>query len=205
MTAAEKEQYGRELADFLEYARVINGAPQHLPPASHAVDKEQLLRDDAAAALPERDALMANAPGAAGDELPGAAPGREHGRDRRARREGPGSGAAYEVVIGIEVHAQLNTETKLFCSCPTRFGSEPNANTCPVCSGQPGALPVLNREAVTHGRHGGPGHALHHQPALALRAQELLLPGPAQGLPDIAVRGADLQRAVSSRSSLRAR
>ena len=52
------------------------------------------------------------------------------------------------MVIGIEVHAQLNTATKLFCSCPTRFGTDPNTNTCPVCSGQPGALPVLNREAA---------------------------------------------------------
>ncbi|HPN13433.1 MAG TPA: Asp-tRNA(Asn)/Glu-tRNA(Gln) amidotransferase subunit GatC, partial [Spirochaetota bacterium] len=62
VSAAEKEQYGRELADFLEYARVINGAPQHLPPASHAVEREQLLRNDSAAPFPEREALMANAP-----------------------------------------------------------------------------------------------------------------------------------------------
>ncbi|TFH40794.1 MAG: Asp-tRNA(Asn)/Glu-tRNA(Gln) amidotransferase subunit GatB [Chrysiogenales bacterium] len=54
----------------------------------------------------------------------------------------------YEPVIGIEVHAQLNTRSKLFCSCPAGFGGEPNSATCPVCSGQPGALPVLNREAV---------------------------------------------------------
>ncbi|OHD65858.1 MAG: glutaminyl-tRNA synthase (glutamine-hydrolyzing) subunit B, partial [Spirochaetes bacterium RBG_13_51_14] len=54
----------------------------------------------------------------------------------------------YEVVIGLEVHAQLNTASKLFCPCPTSFGSEPNSNTCPVCSGQPGVLPVLNRQAV---------------------------------------------------------
>ncbi|OHD69640.1 MAG: glutaminyl-tRNA synthase (glutamine-hydrolyzing) subunit B [Spirochaetes bacterium RBG_16_49_21] len=51
-------------------------------------------------------------------------------------------------MIGLEVHAQLNTKSKLFCSCPTLFGSDPNSNTCPVCTGQPGALPVLNTEAV---------------------------------------------------------
>src|SRR3989338_3699289 len=55
---------------------------------------------------------------------------------------------AYEPVIGLEVHAQLLTQSKLFCGCPTTFGSEPNANTCPVCLGLPGVLPVLNRRAV---------------------------------------------------------
>lgn len=54
----------------------------------------------------------------------------------------------YEAVIGLEVHTQLKTKTKLFCSCSTEFGNEPNSNVCPVCTGQPGALPVLNEKAV---------------------------------------------------------
>ncbi|HMI89781.1 MAG TPA: Asp-tRNA(Asn)/Glu-tRNA(Gln) amidotransferase GatCAB subunit B, partial [Polyangiales bacterium] len=55
---------------------------------------------------------------------------------------------SYEAVIGLEVHAQLLTESKLFCPCPTRFGAAPNSQVCPVCVGLPGTLPVLNQRAV---------------------------------------------------------
>ncbi len=54
----------------------------------------------------------------------------------------------YEAVIGLEVHAQVLTETKIFCRCSTKFGSEPNTQTCPVCIGMPGVLPVLNKKAL---------------------------------------------------------
>jgi aspartyl-tRNA(Asn)/glutamyl-tRNA(Gln) amidotransferase subunit B len=61
---------------------------------------------------------------------------------------GPELIAKYEPVIGLEVHVQLATATKIFCGCPTSFGAQPNSNVCPVCMGLPGALPVLNRAAV---------------------------------------------------------
>ena len=58
--------------------------------------------------------------------------------------------ARYETVIGVEVHAQLKTDSKIFCGCSTRFGEDPNENVCPVCSGMPGVLPVLNAKAVEY-------------------------------------------------------
>lgn len=54
----------------------------------------------------------------------------------------------FETVIGLEIHAELKSKTKIFCSCSTKFGAEPNTNTCPICTGIPGTLPVLNEEVV---------------------------------------------------------
>lgn len=71
----------------------------------------------------------------------------------------PSTGAEWELVIGLEVHCELATATKLFCSCPNQFGDEPNTNVCPVCLGLPGSLPVLNRMAVEYAMR--LGRALH--------------------------------------------
>ena len=56
--------------------------------------------------------------------------------------------ARYDPVMGLEIHIELNTATKMFCGCPTEFGAEPNTQVCPVCLGLPGSLPVVNAKAV---------------------------------------------------------
>ena len=94
----------------------------------------------------------------------------------------------WEVVIGLETHAQLQTQSKIFSGASTAFGAEPNAQACAVDIALPGVLPVLNREAVVCAIKFGLAVGADDRAALDLRPQELLLPGPAQGLPDQPVR-----------------
>ena len=63
----------------------------------------------------------------------------------------PAAERHYEPVIGLEIHVQLKTRTKMFCGCALSFGDEPNTHTCPICLGHPGVLPVINAEAVHYG------------------------------------------------------
>ncbi len=98
--------------------------------------------------------------------------------------------ARYEPVIGLEVHVQLATRTKIFCGCPTSFGAPPNTNVCPVCLGLPGACPVLSRQAVELAIEAALALNCRVNPRVHLRPQELFLSGPAQGLSDLAVRSA---------------
>ncbi len=146
----EKKQLETELDDFLEYARVIDSAPcDDLAPASHAVEKEAYLRDDLSESWGRLDELLGNSPGL--QETSYLVPpqkGRTGSTEEDENSTEAMESAEYEAVIGLEVHAQLKTKSKLFCKCSASFGNEPNFNTCPVCTGQPGVLPVLNREAV---------------------------------------------------------
>ncbi len=81
----------------------------------------------------------------------------------------------YETVIGLEVHSQLRTKSKIFCGCPNKFGAEANTQICPVCAGFPGVLPVMNREMVNMAIK--TGLAINGQiRKLSVFPEELLLP-----------------------------
>ena len=150
VTGEERERLRRELEEFLDYARILNEAPcADLVPSAHAVEKDPLLRDDVAEGWENMKDLLE-----CGPEIRETAYLVPPQKGRTGGEKDPATGgalresAAMEAVIGLEVHAQMRTGSKLFCSCSTEFGAGPNRNTCPVCSGHPGVLPVLNRQAV---------------------------------------------------------
>jgi hypothetical protein len=97
----------------------------------------------------------------------------------------------FDPVLGLEVHVELNTATKMFCGCPTTFGAEPNTQVCPICLGLPGALPVVNRKAVESAIRIGLALNCSIARVVPLRPEELLLSRYAEELPDLAVRRAD--------------
>jgi Asp-tRNAAsn/Glu-tRNAGln amidotransferase B subunit (PET112 homolog) len=99
----------------------------------------------------------------------------------------------YEVVIGVEVHAQLRTKSKLFCGCGTTFGLSANSQTCPVCLGLPGTLPVINQAAIEMAVRAGLALNCTIATNNVFCTEELLLSGSAQGLSDFTIRVADLR------------
>ena len=112
------------------------------------------------------------------------------GFDTRPTRDGTAVSVpdGYEAVIGLEIHVQLSTRTKMFCGCALSFGDEPNVHTCPVCLAHPGTLPVVNERAVALRAPDRAGPGLRDRAAVDLPSQELLLPRQPEGLPDQPVR-----------------
>lgn len=152
VTEEDKKNYQEEIAEFLEYAEVINKMEcDELLPSAHASAASCKVREgDLAQPWKELEELLSNAP--VRDKTAYLVPPQksEAGEEKgvEGRKKESADCAEYEAVIGLEVHAHLKTKSKLFCRCSTEFGKEPNENTCPVCTGQPGALPVINKEAV---------------------------------------------------------
>jgi aspartyl-tRNA(Asn)/glutamyl-tRNA(Gln) amidotransferase subunit B len=150
-TEDEKKIFEKEIEDFLEYSKIINNCPcNELNPSSHAVDKEINFRDDNEVVWGKLESLLLNGPLVENSSYivppqKGRTGSEKEFEDVQTDKD---LGVEYEAVIGLEIHSHLKTKSKLFCSCPTEFGKKPNENTCPVCTGQPGVLPVLNREAV---------------------------------------------------------
>ena len=83
---------------------------------------------------------------------------------------------SFETIIGLEIHAELNTKSKIFCGCSTEFASEPNANTCPVCLAYPGTLPVLNERVVDLAVKAGLALNCKIKPCQQIRQEKLFLP-----------------------------
>ncbi len=151
VSASEKAGYEKEIDDFLKYAEIINSADcNDLTPSAHPTESSAKMRMDNQVEWDDLERILINAPvrDKSAYLVPPqkARPGEE--KESASASIIAGSHDEYEAVIGLEVHAHLKTKSKLFCSCPTEFGSEPNHNTCPVCNGHPGVLPVLNHEAV---------------------------------------------------------
>ena len=119
--------------------------------------------------------------------------------DRLPRRSVEARMTTYEPVIGLEIHVQLDTRTKMFCGCALSFGEPPNTRTCPVCLGLPGTLPVVNAQAVHFALMMGLALGLRDRAAVDLPPQELLLSRPGQELPDLPVRHPDLPRRPAGR------
>ena len=152
-------------------------------------------RRRAAGRLPDRRSGLRRAE-AAGGEL------RARAGDRVRGQAGGRRWLSCEAVIGLEIHVQLATKTKMFCGCELSFGDEPNTHTCPICLAHPGVLPVPNEQAILYALQIAAGAGVRGRAALDLPPQELLLSRQPEGLPDQPVRhSAGQQRKAGRRSA----
>jgi len=144
----ETDLFTGQLGQIVDYVEQLNTCEtEGITPTSHPIPLETPYREDEVVPSPEIDLALKNAPVVEDGcfKVPRVIEEDEGGRtvaimEADERR--------YETVIGLEVHCQLRTKTKIFCGCETTFGSFPNHNTCPVCLGMPGVLPVLNVQVV---------------------------------------------------------
>ena len=130
------------------------------------------------------------------------AAGKQHAQAHRSPKLATMTVQPYTTIIGLEVHVQLLTRTKLFCGCSTKFGAPPNTQTCPVCIGMPGTLPVMNRRAFELALQDGGGAQLRDRPVHQVGPQAVLLSRPAEGLSDQPVRSAVQPRRAIWRSAI---
>ena len=195
------------LNDFFTVPMSLAGIPAISIPAGLAEPAGR--RPAAAGRLPDRRPGLRRAEAArrrlrarAGDRLRRQPPVRLmcHGCRNRTG-SGGGEMAELEAVIGLEIHVQLATKTKMFCGCELSFGDEPNVHTCPVCLAHPGVLPVTNEQAILYALKIAAGAGVRGGAALDLPPQELLLSRQPEGVPDQPVRHPDLPATAGSATS----
>ncbi|WP_243149792.1 Asp-tRNA(Asn)/Glu-tRNA(Gln) amidotransferase subunit GatB [Thermaerobacter sp. PB12/4term] len=123
---------------------MTGAAEAHRPRDAAAMPSRAAMAPAAATGVAVRDAAAGQAAAipAAGGPRPAAGSSAEPWQEQ--------DGLRYRVIVGLEVHVELRTRTKIFCSCPNQFGAEPNTHVCPVCMGLPGTLPVLNQQALEY-------------------------------------------------------
>ena len=104
-------------------------------------------------------------------------------------------------MIGLEIHVQLSTRTKMFCGCELSFGDEPNVHTCPVCLAHPGVLPVPNEQAILYALQIGAALGCEVAPRSIFHRKNYFYPDRPEGVPDQPVRHPDLPATAGSATS----
>ncbi len=147
-TEDEKKKYQKEIDQFLQEVSIIEKVDtNNVPPLIAPVGTHVNLRDDIHLQF-DTNKVISDAPMVEGTSYVVPPQRQNKGEEKHKEVNAPRDTDDYEAIMGLEVHVQLKSKTKIFCECSTEYGAIPNGNTCPVCSGHPGSLPVLNREVI---------------------------------------------------------